>query len=131
MKPFLRVKIKSLATEARIIRLEEIKYKPRIKRIIPSDDNVVRYEEDNTYFELHNHRTFVVRGEARSALLAYGVLRGRTYKQMEAKCYQAPDWVAVRNNLVRFGGYAGFTKENTDVALKAWADSDSLKEQAA
>lgn len=61
----LRVKIKSLAEEARIIRMEE-------KRT----HGVLRDE-------LHLHRVGIVRNEARHAHLAYGFIRGRAHEQME------------------------------------------------
>lgn len=62
---FLKVKIKSLAEESKIIRHEE-------KR----SSNVLRNE-------LHNHRTWDVRRESRAALLAYTYLRGRPLSQVE------------------------------------------------
>ena len=61
---FLKVKIKSLAEEAKIIKLEE-------KR------NKLAREE------LYLHRIQVVRTEARATLLAYGFLRGRKYRELE------------------------------------------------
>lgn len=109
MQPFLRVKIKSLASEARIIRHEELKYKPRITK-----------RDDSTYFELRNHR-LQIRCDARSALLAYGLLRGRTYKQLEAKCYANANWTQVRDNLTRFGAGLG-NKEETLRVVMDWRD---------
>ena len=61
---FLRVKLKSLAEEAKIIKHEEKRNK-------------------NAREELYLHRIHVVRTEARATLLAYGFLKKRKYKQLE------------------------------------------------
>lgn len=97
--PFLRVKIKSLAAEAKIIRREEAKYRPQVS-------------ENGIYESLHNHRTYPVRNEARSAQLAYGLLRGTEYSRIECKCFEPPNEIRIRDNVVRFG------LVNKDVALK-------------
>jgi hypothetical protein len=62
---YLKVKIKSLAEEARIIRKEEFKSKGQLQ------------------FGLYLHRIGKVRSEARHTQLAYGFLRGRKYSQLE------------------------------------------------
>jgi len=67
----LKIKIKHLAEEARIIRKEEKKAKER--RDYPTLD------------KLHHHRIFVVRRAARETQLAYAFLRGRDYLTTE-KC---------------------------------------------
>jgi hypothetical protein len=61
----LRVKIKSLAVEARIIRREELRTHGALRE------------------ELYMHRIHDVRSEARASCLAYGFIRGRTLDQME------------------------------------------------
>jgi hypothetical protein len=68
---FLKVKIKSLAAEAVIIRLEESRQR---------DKSV-----GGLWWKLNYHRRIDVRREARCALLAYGYLRGRTLEQIEGK----------------------------------------------
>jgi hypothetical protein len=77
-KTYLKVKIKSLAAEASIIRHEEKKWKDRTK---PGN----KHEPSPIYFGLHEHRVYAVRREARVALLAYGFIRGREYRSIEAK----------------------------------------------
>jgi hypothetical protein len=84
----LKVKIKSLADEARIIRLEE-------KRA--GKDNDLRTL-------LHEHRVRDVRKEQQSALLAYAYLRHTPYAAVEAKCDTPPDWERVRKLVEKFGG---------------------------
>lgn len=95
-KVHLKIKIKSLAAEAQIIRREEQIWKARKERvehrIITSDDETSYIEWHPTYSSLRGHRVGTVREEARSALLAYGYLRGRTYRQIERFCYEPPNW---------------------------------------
>lgn len=66
---YLKVKIKSLADEARIIRKEER------KRPGPSYHRT----------QLRYHRITVVKMEARAAQIAYGFIRGRRLEQLESK----------------------------------------------
>ncbi len=56
---FLKVKIKSLAAEAKIIRLEEKRSSGDVRN------------------SLHNHRVIEVRDESRCALIAYAFLRNK------------------------------------------------------
>lgn len=64
-REMLRVKLKSLAEEAKIIRKEERRTHGRLRD------------------ELHLHRVGIVRHEARHSHIAYGFIRGRTIEQME------------------------------------------------
>lgn len=82
----LRIKVKSLAAEATIIRQEE-------RRVC----GLVRWG-------LQQHRKTVVRRAARESLLAYGLLRGAPYARMERACREAPDFGAVATVAKRFGG---------------------------
>lgn len=80
---FLKVKAKSLAEEARIIRKEERRAK-------------------GLRDHLRDHRTGVVRSEARATLLAYGFLRGRTLEQVETRAKTKPDWDKVWSMVRRY-----------------------------
>lgn len=82
----LRIKIKSLADEARTIRAEAKK--------------VTGMEK----WGLNHHRTTVVREHARYSLLAYGILMRVPYYAMERKCREHPDWNRVSTTAKRFGG---------------------------
>lgn len=82
----LKVKIKSLAAEARIIRLEEARSKNPFERM-----------------RLSSHRTDDVRREARAAQLAYGFLRGREYNQIESPNSSNVDWGRVQKLVEKFG----------------------------
>lgn len=63
----LKVKVKSLTEEARIIR--------QLERC-PID----------VYCELHNHRVWNVRNEARATQLAVAFMKGKKYKTIEPIC---------------------------------------------
>lgn len=93
-KTYLKIKIKSLAAEAAIIKLEERRWKarPRQKGEAPHP----------LYFGLREHRIGVVRRESRAALLAYGFLRGRAYATIEPAGSTPPDWKKVSEIAARF-----------------------------
>lgn len=84
-RKFLKVKIKSLAAEAKIIRQEE--FRSNLK----------------TRDALYWHRIFVVRKEARATNIAYGILRGKSYNQIEQKAHSEPDWKRVKEMLKKYG----------------------------
>lgn len=114
MKPYLKIKIKSLAAEARIIRAEERKWPG------PSD----------VYTGLHRHRVIDVRRECRAGHLAYGFLRGRSYRALEAKCYEGPNWQRVTELVYKYGR-TGLTPADIKKALKDWLDLDVKWSKAA
>lgn len=105
----LKVKIKSLAAEARIIRLEERR---------AGRDNALREA-------LHRHRIDVVRAEQRLSLLAYAFLRGRRLAAVEPKSAAPPDWVRVAKLVERFGTveYGPKPKAAQAAALAAWKEA--------
>lgn len=113
MSVYLRVKIKSLAAEATIIRREERRAKLLWQKY-----------QNPTFFSLQGHRRCEVRPEARAALLAYGFLRGRTYHQIENKCHEPPNWHRV-TELVR--KYGTLSKEQSAIAVKSWGDGEIAK----
>jgi hypothetical protein len=80
----LRIKIKTLAAEAALIRFEANKVSGIVKQ------------------NLNQHRTEVVRRAARNNLLAYGLIRGILYQTMEAKCHEVPNWKEVMTLARRF-----------------------------
>ena len=105
MFEYLKVKIISLADEARTIRREEKKAK--------ADG------ETELLIGLMDHRKGPVRYEARSSLLAYGYLRGIPYRVMERKCREEPDWKRVIGLAKKFG--SGWD-EDRDVNFKNWRE---------
>lgn len=81
----LRIKVKSLVEEARIIRHEAKKEKGMVK------------------WGLNQHRKTVVRDHARHNLLAYGILVGVPYGRMEHRCREKPNFSRVETLARRFG----------------------------
>lgn len=121
----LKIKIKSLAAEARIIRLEELRGKA-----IPLPEEHLRppdKEDGGTHpwrtqrrpgrryhfpasvrHNLYLHRISVVRPEARLSGLAYGFIRGKTYDQIETvgvdrRQPNQTDWGKVLRMVEEFG----------------------------
>ena len=84
----LKVKIKSLAEEARIIRREEQKAK--------------QAKDTTKLNSLHDHRIHVVRKASRNSHLAYGFLRSVPYKVMEQKTHSEPNWRIIEKEALRF-----------------------------
>lgn len=81
---YLKIKLKSLAEEARIIRREEAKNK--------------RFR-----FGLRDHRKGIVRRVARDTVIAYGFLRGKDYKQIEQNPKTKPNWEAIKKMVEKYG----------------------------
>lgn len=109
-KTYLRIKILSLQAEAKLIRREEARWIIKGRR-----DHPIR-------LGLKAHRKWDVRREQRASLLAYGFLRGRKYKQIEAKCHTPPNWVRVADLVAKYGGTGTGNKERLAVLdqLRAW-----------
>jgi hypothetical protein len=104
MKTYLKIKIMSLAAETRIVRREEKRW--------PGASDVRN--------GLHRHRIVEVRREARSACLAYGFLRGRDYKALEARPGTKPDWTRVERLALK---YAASDARETRQRFAAWKDT--------
>lgn len=123
---FLKVKIKSLADEARTIRKEELK-------LCGAPVNPQREE-------LYLHRTRDVRGEQRAALLAYAFIRGKPYgaqerAPMNLDNWTMPDWKRVAQLVRKFGPKGMMDNGTTDAdkvqALKDWSGRYWTQEQIA
>lgn len=112
MREYLRVKIKSLASEAKIIRHEEQKVK--------SWKREPGHDPEPVYFGLHQHRTIEVRREARTAGLAYGFLRETPYRKMEFKCYTKPNWSRVKDLVSKYGCYTHNEIKFLEDRIKEW-----------
>lgn len=85
-REMLKVKVKSLAEEARIIRREERRMRGGTLRD-----------------ELRQHRVGIVRWHARHAHIAYGLIKGRSLEQIERSALVAPDWKEIRRQLAKYG----------------------------
>lgn len=93
----LKIKVKSLAAEARIIKHEEHKL-PGLAR-----------------GPLTEHRKNVVRRACRNTHLAYGFLRGRTREQIETRCHDLPNYREVRRMVEQYGPKDGTLGERFDL----------------
>lgn len=145
MQSPLRVKIKSLAAEARIIRHEERRLIGHRQRTANADGSYnakrptpkVRVggkitwlrahqapaievaEAQEEYHSLHRHRTHEVRSEARYAQLAYAFIQGRAYRTVEGPTTRKPVVAGRLAELIhRFGG--AFPKAVAQSAAEAW-----------
>jgi hypothetical protein len=130
----LKVKIKSLAAEARIIRLEEQRAKGRrespVRRknmgrgFIEADPAYLKVHgrDDELRLSLHQHRVRDVRNEQRSSLLAYAFLRGRPLAAVEKKAEKPPDWARVAKLVEKFGTVSNLKadKEKQAAEFGAW-----------
>jgi hypothetical protein len=90
---FLKIKLKSLAEESKIIRKEE--GRTRNKELRDA---------------LHNHRVIDVRSEARHTLIAYGFMRGRTFAAVEPTSKRHVDWKKVEWMVKKYGNLKGFNE---------------------
>jgi hypothetical protein len=84
-RELLKIKIKSLAAEARIIRRE-----------------AQRVFGDYRY-EMNAHRTGGMRRAARETLIAYGLIRGKTIAQMEPNAKRLYNVDAVQAMIRKYG----------------------------
>lgn len=129
-KTHLKVKIKSLAAEAVIIKREEAKW----KQFAYTDPQTNFAAKHPMFWSLRQHRLQDVRKECRHATIAYGYLRGRAYKQIEAKCHEAPIWSRVADIVINFSGYKYATLEDKKKIrenVEAWRLGDLVQGKAA
>lgn len=110
--PELKIKLKSLAEESRIIRREELKYKHNIRKVA----------------DLYDHRKHHVRPIARATHIAYGLLRGLEYNQIEPTSKTTPHWGKVRSMVKK---YSNFTTEKDNLLkLDEWEFNNKMLKAA-
>lgn len=105
----LKIKIKSLAAEARIIKAAEKKiskkidsYKKRHQLTPPCEDPTWK-KMGWTCNRLADHRRRVVRWEARHALIVRRMMKGYSYAEIEPECKDGgPDLQKVHDMAMRF-----------------------------
>lgn len=118
MLSYLRVKIKSLAAEAGIIRREERRVARR--KAWAKDHQQPTEALQTEFFGLQEHRKNEVRSEARSSQIAYAFLRQKPYKAME----RGPIPLVIRDRAAslaaRYGG-TGLTKAQCETAILEWS----------
>lgn len=128
---FLRVKLNSLADEARHIRRYERKAKAHARH--PKNDEGRAKHWDGTELPfgrteqlrmaLQQHRLNVVRPAARTAHLALAYLREIPYHRVERTCKTEPNWKQVAAVLKRmdFLRWGGMGMEHIEAGLREWA----------
>jgi len=89
----LRVKLKSLALESSVIRVEE--HRARFTR------KGAKRGDPWKYAALRDHRVGTVRHEARLTHLVYGALRGLPYEKMESGFVRTPLTVDDRRQMLK------------------------------
>ena len=113
---YLKVKVKSLAAEAIIIRQEENKIRERLDRV-PEEFKASNLDR---LIGLASHRRKEVRDEARASQIAYGYLRGKSFERMESLANTHPNWHRVQKMVQGYGtraqidGYAAWQKVAVD-----------------
>lgn len=137
MRAYLKIKVVSLAAEAQLIRREERRHltaERHLRQTRPSIfDGGGTTNHSRAYFGLRDHRTGIVRSEARAAQLAYGFLRGLEYSQMEGSAKRGPRSSPPKARvleLVRKYG-VGEDRKVLEERLKLWWDGRSPVAQAA
>jgi hypothetical protein len=94
-----KIKIKSLAEEARIIRAQVKKMGKQWKAIVGPEDDLTlscqRYRIASAQGVLTDHRIRVVAFEARHTLLAYAFLRGVPYRKVERYSDSTPNLASI------------------------------------
>lgn len=107
MKSHLKVKVFTLGAEMSYIHRQEIKWKEKA-RVARQKARDPKYLEDN-FWSLRHHRK-ELKVEARHTHLAYGFMKGRSYREMEQFCYgdikgygsTPPDWAKIEQMIDRF-----------------------------
>lgn len=120
MKSHLKIKIKSLAAEAGIIRHEERLVLGHARHVRGRQGDEDRLDGLFTeYQSLREHRIKDVRGEARAACLAYALLREKPYARTEpAGSSPAP----VGRVIDLISKYGRLDKAAASTKAKAWLD---------
>lgn len=110
----LKIKLKSLAAEARIIRKEELKNKGKWSWKAES---------------FHSHRVNRLRPITRATHIAYGLLRGLEYHQIEQTSKTTPHWGKVREMINKYSLNLGERKDNL-LKLDEWEYNNKMLKAA-
>jgi len=101
----LKVNIKSLAAESKIIRKSESKIR-------------------NTYIrgDLNFHRRGPLREESRYSQLAYACVRGIPYSKVESKTQKTVDWNRVQRKVLKLCDSWQMSKIEVEKHIQSWID---------
>ena len=111
MLNYLKIKVVSLAAEARLIRKDERKQLKWARAAAQNNayGKGAEYAQYHykVFFGLQAHRKIDVRQESRASNLAYGFLKGRKFSEIERvshnKNTNPPNWTKVKNLVQRYG----------------------------
>lgn len=118
MKSYLKIKVKSLAEEAKIIRFEERRVHRHWKAAVAHQDQSEAIERiASEALGLRQHRTVDVRKESRSAGLAYAILRGLPYSRVEPAGSSVPNVGRIAELVAKYGY---FGKQPAIDTTKTW-----------
>jgi hypothetical protein len=127
-KQIERITKRALRTMGKIVKTDDIKVQ-KVQDGVDTQKVVARLSKpidanwltsaNEQWRTLREHRKLDLRSEARSAQLAYGFLRGRSYKEIEAKHRHKhdPDWTRIQEIATKFGRGCG---ANLDEKVKEW-----------
>lgn len=110
----LKIKLKSLAEEARIIRREELSIK----------NGKFSYRSNQRRESIYLHRTTHIRPIARATHIAYGLIKGLEYHQIEQRNYSNPNWKSVKAMVRKYGSKKDYEK------VLLWEEGKQLLEAA-
>jgi hypothetical protein len=127
---FLKIKIKYMANEAQIIRFEENKTKKEYRYLSAKQGREDEYQRAlKEFWDMRHHRTFDLRRESRSTLVAYGFIRGKSYANVEnAGIDNPPDWCKVLGMVTKYGTIKD--RLAATKALKEWTGYDAALPKA-
>lgn len=140
----LRVKIKNLAQEAGLIRVEENRALARPLRDSKNPKKRAKaplVRDFERYLRHKHHRTGTVAYAARTNQLAYGCLRGMPYARIESYTQEEPAWGEIEKIVVRFAfgewtlsavaAYREQRERDREAAAKAAAQPKSETQESA
>ena len=106
----LKIKLKSLAEEQRIIRKEELSIK----------NGKFSYKSNQRRESIYLHRVMHVRPIIRATHIAYGLIRGLQYHEIENSPKSIPNWNKVKEMIKKYS-------TNNDDKLKNLEKIEELK----
>lgn len=122
MKSHLKIKIKSLASEAKIIRFQERKVLAHRRAMIARQGAEKKVESlYSEYHSLREHRRNEVRTEARLSQLAYAFLREKPYEITEEANSTEFNADRVAALVIKFGGKSKQHHAEILEKVKIWA----------
>jgi len=130
MKTYLKVKLKYLAEESRIIKDEKERW---LRKAAIGRQKALETDRKNParawmFQALHEHRVKVLRPEARDSNLAYGFLRGHPYSRIESLRYTDPNWENVYEIITRFHSYRYKTNVELNERFEEWKNAAPPKQ---